>query len=200
MSANMRIGILGGTFDPIHLGHLIIASHAADELELDRILLVPAHIPPHKESLTVSNSKDRVAMVQRAIQGDDRLVLSDHDLRQDAPSYTSELVARLSDEYPEADLHFIAGSDSLRDFPTWHDPARILRHVELAIATRPGIEVTAQILDAIPNLRARTKVFESPLVEISSTAIRDRVGAGHSIRYLVPASVEAYVHQRGLYR
>lgn len=199
MSGTRRVGILGGTFDPIHVGHLIIASHAADGLGLDRVLFMPAQIPPHKLDVVITETSHRVEMVQRAIKGDERFAYSDHDLRLDAPSYTSELVARLGEEMPDTALHFIAGADSLRDFPTWNDPRAILAHVELAIAARPGTTITDEMLDSVPNQRSRTRIFESPLIEISSTAIRHRLRHGGSIRYLVPAGVEAYIREHGLY-
>ncbi len=199
MSDLKRIGILGGTFDPLHLGHLIIASHAADGLDLDQVLFMPAQIPPHKLDLVITDTAHRVEMVQRGIRDDDRFAVSDLDLRRDAPSYTSELVARLAKELPGTALHFIAGADSLRDFPTWHEPREILKHAELAIAARPGTSITDEMLESVPTLRTRTRIFESPLIDISSTTIRNRVHHGRSIRYLVPADVETYIEEHGLY-
>jgi nicotinate-nucleotide adenylyltransferase len=194
-----RIGILGGTFDPIHIGHLIIASCAADALGLETVQLMPAQTPPHKRGMTVSNVEHRVAMVKLAIEDDSRFSFSALDLRMDAPSYTAELVERIGAAHPESELFFIAGADSLRDFPFWHAPQRILAHARLAIAARPGIEISGTVLDAVPRLRERTSLFESPLMEISATAIRRRVQIGHSIRYLVPDSVETYIRRHGLY-
>lgn len=195
-----RIGLLGGTFDPIHLGHLIIASYAADELGLDEVMFLPAQTPPHKLDETISPTGDRLAMLEMALEGDDRFSISDADLRTGAPSYTSDLVARLSETMPEAQLFFIAGADSLRDFPTWHQPTVILRYVDLAIATRPGVQITEHMLDAVPGLRDRVSLFPSPLIDISSTTIRERARRGASIRYLVPERVHRYIQERGLYR
>lgn len=195
-----RIGLFGGTFDPIHLGHLIIASLAADELGLDRVLFLPAQTPPHKLDDTITPPADRLAMLHLAVDGDDRFHISDADLGSGAPSYTSELVARLAKSMPDNRLFFIAGADSLRDFPTWHQPTIILRYVDLAILSRPGVEITERMLDAVPGLRDQVSFFPSPLIDISSTAIRERARRGASIRYLVPHDVERFITDRGLYR
>jgi len=195
-----RLGLLGGTFDPIHLGHLIIAEHAVEELALDRVLFVPAQTPPHKLGRAILPARHRVAMVKLAIEGNDRFAFSDLDLRSEMPSYTSELVSRLHEARPGTEILFIAGADSLRDFPTWHEPETILAHASLAIARRPGVTIEPSMLMALPGMRSRVRVFESPLIEISSSAIRERVHQGKSARYLVPDSVEAYIRNHGLYR
>jgi len=194
-----RIGVLGGTFDPIHTGHLIIASHAADALALDIVLFMPAQTPPHKLERVISPAEHRTAMVKRAIAGDERFAFSALDLGLGEPSFTADLIERLAADHPDSELYFIAGADSLRDFPTWHEPARILQHTRLAIAARPGIEITPAVLSAVPHLRERTALFDSPLIEISSTAIRERARAGRSIRYLVPDAVADYIGEHGLY-
>jgi nicotinate-nucleotide adenylyltransferase len=197
--ARPRIGVLGGTFDPIHLGHLIIASHAADALHLGIVLFMPAKTPPHKRNKAISPVHDRIAMVHLAIDGDARFAFSDLDLTTGEPSYTADLVERLGGEHLDGEIFFIAGADSLRDFPTWHEPERILRHARLAIAARPGVVIDAAMLDAMPDLRNRTTTFASPLMEISATGIRKRVREGHSVRYLVPDAVERYIRDHGLY-
>jgi nicotinate-nucleotide adenylyltransferase len=194
-----RIGILGGTFDPVHIGHLIIASYAADALGLDSVQFMPAQTPPHKRGLTIADVHHRVAMVTLAIAGDARFTFSDQDLRTDAPSYTADLVKRLATTHPSSEIFFIAGADSLRDFPGWHEPQRILRHARLAIAARPGVDITESVMDAMPNLRDRTVLFEAPLMEISATAIRERVRRAECIRYLVPDTVKTYIRDNGLY-
>jgi nicotinate-nucleotide adenylyltransferase len=194
-----RIGILGGTFDPIHIGHLIIASHAAEALNLGSVLFMPAQSPPHKRGVAITDAHHRVAMVTLAIAGDTRFSLSDQDLRTGAPSYTADLVERLASTHPSSEIFFIAGADSLRDFPTWLEPQRILRHARLAIAARPGVEISDAMKDAIPNLRDRTSLFDAPLMEISATDIRQRVRGAKCIRYLVPEPVESYIRDHGLY-
>ncbi|HEV2073649.1 MAG TPA: nicotinate-nucleotide adenylyltransferase [Thermomicrobiales bacterium] len=194
-----RLGILGGTFDPIHIGHLIIASYASEAIGLGRVLFMPAQTPPHKSRGDISPAEHRVAMVNLAIAGDDRLELSDFDLRSDGPSFTSDLLARVHREHPSEELFFIAGADSLRDFPTWNEPQVILKHAHLAIASRPGTVVTDAMLAAVPDLRNRSTLFESPLIEVSSSGIRDRVRKGAAIRYLVPDEVQRYIRDRRLY-
>ena len=200
IGASKRIGLLGGTFDPIHSGHLILASQAAESLDLEQILFIPAKIPPHKLGETITPAADRVAMVEAAIDHDDRFVFSDFDLRTNEPSFTADLVTRISNNMPEYELYFITGADSLRDFPTWHKPQEILEHVFLAVAGRPGVDITAEMLDSVPMLRRRIRLFNSPLIDISSTSIRHRVRAGRCIRYLVPEDVRELIVERNLYR
>lgn len=195
-----RLGLLGGTFDPIHIGHLIIASHAAEALDLEYVLFMPAHDPPHKAGDHIASTEDRVAMTKLAIAGDDRFEFSDYDLRRSAPSFTSDLLERLVHDMPGQELFFIAGADSLKDFPTWNKPQRILDLAQLAIAARPGTEINDLMLHSMPNLRARTRFFDAPLIDISSSCIRERVRNGASIRYLVTDSVEQHIRDRGLYR
>lgn len=195
-----RIGLLGGTFDPVHIGHLIIASYAAEALDLQRVLFIPAQIPPHKRAGSVSPTEDRVAMVKRAIADDCRFQFSDEDLRSGKQSFTSDLLERLVRGMPGCELFFIAGADSLKDFPGWNRPQRILHHAQLAIASRPSTEITDAMLDAMPNLRSRTTLFRTPLIGVSSSDIRERVTNGSSIRYLVPRSVEQYIQDHGLYQ
>jgi nicotinate-nucleotide adenylyltransferase len=194
-----RIGILGGTFDPIHLGHLIIASFAAHELCLERVLFMPAQTPPHKRDRTVADASHRVSMIRRAIDPDPRFELSEHDLRTDAPSYTADLLERLRQERPEDDIVFIIGADSLRDFPGWHRPDFILQRAELAVARRPGVVIDDAVLDALPGLRDRTRVFQAPLIEISSTDIRARASRGEPVVWLVPPAVDEYIKHHALY-
>lgn len=194
-----RIGILGGTFDPVHHGHLIMASYAAHDLALDRVLIMPAQTPPHKLGKTISPAEDRVAMVRLAIVPDSRLELSTLDLQSSEPSYTATLLNRAQAQHPGDELVFIIGADSLRDFPTWYRPDLIVQQAGLAIARRPGIEIDESMLDAVPGLRERSTVFTSPLIDISSTDIRDRVQAGKPITWLVPPSVEQYIVRHSLY-
>jgi nicotinate-nucleotide adenylyltransferase len=195
-----RLGILGGTFDPIHLGHLVLASFAAEELELDRVLFMPAQTPPHKIGDVVSAVGCRVEMVRRAIEPDPRFELSELDLLGDKPSYTATLLERLRSLEPDASLVFLIGADSLRDFPTWHDPGRILELAQLGVARRPGALIDAPTMDALPGLRERTTVFASPLIDISSTAVRTRSAEGKSITWLVPTEVDRYIREHRLYR
>lgn len=195
-----RLGILGGTFDPIHLGHLIIASYAADALALDAVWFMPAQTPPHKLGKDISPVEHRMEMVKLAIEGDNRFASSDFDVQSERPSLTSELLERMAQELPGTELFFIAGADSLLDFPTWNEPQQVLHRARLAIARRSGSKIADDVFDPIPNFRERTVIFDSPIIEISSTDIRDRVREGKSIQYLVPPGLEAYIGRHGLYR
>lgn len=195
-----HIGILGGTFDPIHLGHLVMATYAVSELRLDRVLLMPAQTPPHKLDKDVTASDHRLAMTVAAAAEDDRLEVSTLDLQSDEPSYTSTLLERLREQHPGDDLTFIIGADSLRDLPTWHRPDLVIARARIAVARRPGVDIDDAMLNAIPGLRERVTVFDSPLIDISSTDIRDRVRNGHSITWTVPHPVESYICEQGLYR
>lgn len=195
-----RIGILGGTFDPIHLGHLVIASFAADELSLDRVLFMPAQTPPHKRDRTITDAEHRVHMVQQAIGPDARFAFSDLDLTSDVPSYTSHLLARLTEKHRQAQLYFIIGADSLVGFPTWYEPTRILDVATLAVARRPGYVLDDCVLDAMPRMRERSVLFDAPLIDISSSSIRQRIAERKRISWLVPFGVERYIRTHDLYR
>lgn len=195
-----RIGILGGTFDPIHLGHLVMATYATSELGLDRVLLMPAQTPPHKRDRDITGSRHRLAMVRAAAAEDPRLEVSGLDLRSDKPSYTADLLARMTETHPGDSLMFIIGADSLRDLPTWHRPDLVIQRARIAVARRPGVAIDDDVLDALPGLRERVTIYESPLIDISSTAIRARVRAGLAITWTVPLPVETYIREHGLYR
>jgi nicotinate-nucleotide adenylyltransferase len=194
------LGIFGGTFDPIHIGHLAVAERACDELGLEGVVFVPALLPPHKPHRVISPIADRVAMLELAIGGNPRFRWSDVDMRPDEPSYTVSMLERMQAEYPAAQLSFIVGGDSLRDFSTWHEPERILDLARLVVADRPGVEVDESVYEAVPRLRERVIRFPAPLLEVSSTDLRQRVAEGLSIRYLVPCRVHAFIVEQGLYR
>ncbi len=195
-----NIGILGGTFDPIHLGHLVMATYAATELQLDRVLLMPAQTPPHKLGKEITPTERRLAMTIAAAAEDDRLEVSTLDLQSDEPSYTSSLLQRMRAQHPGEELTFIIGADSLRDLPTWHRPDLVIERARIAVASRPGVEIDDAVLDALPRLRERVTIFESPLIDISSTAIRERIRTGRPITWTVPHPVEAYILEHELYR
>lgn len=194
-----RLGILGGTFDPIHIGHLVMASYAVDTLDLDRVLFMPAQTPPHKHH-AITAVEHRAEMVRRAVALDSRFDFSDLDLRGEAPSYTSELLTSVAESQPDTELVFLVGADSLTTFATWHEPTTILKHAYLGVAERPGSMVDNRIRNSVPGLAERIHEFDSPLIELSSSEIRARRMARQSITYLVPEDVENYIIERGLYR
>ena len=188
-----RIGIFGGSFDPIHLGHLVIASDICDRLQLDAVHFVLAPRPPHKQLLWASD-EDRRAMLEHAIAADDRFVPDFREFGRTGPSWSVDTVASFADEFPGAVLFFIMGSDSLADFHSWRQPERILGLAQLAVAARPGVELSTSHLQRFTaSDRDRIARVDTPEIAISSTMIRDRIRDHASIRYLVPEAVEAYI-------
>lgn len=198
-----RIGVLGGTFDPPHIGHLWLATLAADTLGLGRVLLMPAARPPHKGGQPVSNAADRVMMTRLAIAGDPLLDLSLIEMERPGPSYTVdsllELRATLGEE---AGLVLIMAADSLAEIDTWRDPDRLLELAEWAIGPRPGTPVPDRgaLRERFGASESRIHLLEGPSLDVSSTEIRRRVAAGRSIRYLVPRAVAELIAERDLYR
>lgn len=194
-----RLGILGGTFDPIHIGHLVMASYAIDALNLDKVWFMPAQTPPHKVR-EITEVEHRTEMVKLAVGIDRRFAFSDLDLRGEKPSFTSDLLGTVHTLLPQTELVFLIGADSLTTFATWHKPEEILRLATLGVAERPGTTVDDRIRRSVPGLAERILEFDSPLIELSSTEIRNRRQQNRSITYLVPEDVEDYIVERGLYR
>ena len=195
-----RIGVLGGTFDPVHNGHLHIARELRKALGLERVTWVPAGRPPHKAGQIVSSDRDRLMMLERALAGSPLDEISTIDLDRAGPSYTADTLELLREHVSWATLVFLMGEDSLRDLPTWHDPERILGAAELAVAGRPGIDANLDVLrQAIPALDGRVHLAFIDEVPVSSSDIRRRVRENRPITGLVPAAVESYIRQRGLY-
>ena len=197
-----RLGIFGGTFDPIHHGHLGAAEEARSQLHLDRVLFVPAGVPPHKPAQPISAASHRLRMVELAIASNPYFALSRVDVDRPAPSYTVETLELLRAEWgPGPRFFFIEGPDSLSDIVCWYQPQRLLELCELAVVARPGSDVDVAGLERqLPGLTERLHWIEMPLLEISSTDVRARVRTGRPISYLVPHGVEAYIRQHGLYR
>lgn len=194
-----RLGILGGTFDPVHIGHLVMASYAMDALDLDRVWFMPAQTPPHKHG-QITPVMHRAAMCRLAANLDGRFDFSDLDIRGSAPSYTSELLATLHALLPHTELVFLLGADSLTELPTWHEPETILSLATIGVAERPGTVIDDAVRNALPGLAERILEFQSPLIELSSTEIRIRRQERKSITYLVPEVVEDYIIEHGLYQ
>jgi nicotinate-nucleotide adenylyltransferase len=188
----VRIGIFGGTFDPVHHGHLVVAADACDALELDLLLLVPAGRPPHKEG-TGAGAEHRLRMLQAAVAGDERFEVDDLELRREGPSFTVETLRHLRERWVDADLFFLMGADCLPDLATWREPHAIARLATVVALSRAG--ELGQPAVAIPFERiAVTRV------DISATAVRQRIAAGRSVRYLLPESVRDIIEGEGLYR
>ncbi|MBA3378126.1 MAG: nicotinate (nicotinamide) nucleotide adenylyltransferase [Chloroflexia bacterium] len=197
MTAPHRIGLFGGSFNPVHLGHLTMAEHARAQLDLDQVLLAPAGNPPHKAGQRLAPVTDRLEMVRLAIADNDALVASDLDVTHSEPSFTWSLLERLRAAHPAAELWFLMGGDSLADFQSWARPDRILELARLAVVERPGFIVNVNCGD---RLMERVDHVEAPLSTISSTDIRDRIRAQTTVRYLIPEAVRAYIDREGLYR
>ena len=188
----MRIGILGGTFDPPHMGHLIAAQDTFDALSLDKLLFIPARVPPHKQHETVSHADVRLRMVSAAIDGDERFEVSDVELQRTGPSYTIDTLRQLKERFPADTLFLLVGVDQVREFATWREPEEVLRCAQLVMLTRAGIEEAPQgdiVHTTVPVTR----------IDISSTLVRQRARAGLPIRYLVPEAVEKMIVTERLY-
>jgi nicotinate-nucleotide adenylyltransferase len=199
----MRVGILGGTFDPVHLAHLIIAEEARVRLELDRVIFIPTGHPWLKEQRPVASSADRLRMVELAIASNSGFQASSNEVDRSGPTYTVETLQDLTRELgPDAVLHFILGMDALEQFDRWKDPEKLLGLCRLVIVNRPGhqnLDVN-DLVGRYPQAGTRLTLLSVPRIEISSTEIRQRVAEGISIRYLVTDSVAVYISQRRLYR
>jgi nicotinate-nucleotide adenylyltransferase len=203
VSAPKRIGILGGTFDPPHVGHLWLATLAADAIGLDRVLFMPASQPPHKGGQLVSKATDRVLMTRLAIAGDDLLELTLIEMERPGPSYTIESVDDLLRTYgTDATLYLLMAADSLAHIDTWRETDALLERIEWVVGPRPGNPMPDRtaLEERFGANASRIHLLEGPSLDVSSSEIRRRVAAGHAIRYLVPRGVEELIVERGLYR
>jgi nicotinate-nucleotide adenylyltransferase len=197
----VRIGILGGTFNPPHLGHLICAQEAYLQLCLDRVTLIPARIPPHKAVEDEPGADHRLELCRLAVHGDEeRFEVSDVEIRRQGPSYTVDTLEELHSSAPDHELFLIVGGDIAAGLPGWHKPEKVLSLATLAVAKRRGTSRAAvdEALAALPG-GERTCFFRMPRIGISSTMLRERVHAGQSIRYYVPDAVESYIARNRLY-
>jgi nicotinate-nucleotide adenylyltransferase len=195
-SGLLRIGIMGGTFDPIHIGHLVIAEEARCRLHLDRVVFVPARISPLKQDDgTLYDDEQRHAMVLAAICSNPAFIASRVDLDRQPPSYTIDTVRLLRSELGEQhQYHFVLGADSLTTLAKWRHPERILQLARLVVVSRPGYRPDVETLEeAIPGITSATDILDGLMLDISSTEIRRRIAAGLSVRYLVPDGVLALI-------
>jgi nicotinate-nucleotide adenylyltransferase len=196
----MRLGLFGGTFDPIHLGHLILAEQCREACALDRVWLVVAGSPPHKQGGR-TEAAHRLEMVRIAIAGHSAFEASDIETIRPGPHYSVETLEAVRRQHPDDDLFFLIGADSLADLPFWREPARIARLATIVVVNRPGIDKTdpADLPDFGPGANPVRSVSIPP-VGIASSDLRSRLAAGKSIRYMVPRGVEAYIDAHKLYR
>jgi nicotinate-nucleotide adenylyltransferase len=187
----MRLGLLGGSFNPIHHGHLITATRAAEAVKLDRVLFIPAAVSPLKNGGDLAPAKDRWTMLRLALKGNGLFGASDLELRRGGLSYTIDTLRELR-QRTKAELYWILGSDAARLLPKWKSIDDVRRLATFIIVTRPG--------DRVPRKMPKDRIVKAPLLEISSSEIRERVRKGRSVRYLLPDSVERYIRRKGLYR
>lgn len=198
-----KVGILGGTFDPIHLGHLIIAENAYDECGLENVLVMPSGQPPHKENSTISDEKHRSTMVKLSIAGNKHLEYSDFELNRKGYIYTADTLKLLTSKHPDTHFYFILGEDSLLDIEKWYEPAGIMELCSIVVTHRNDGDDTL-LNKHIEYLKCKYKAdiikLDVPLIDISSTNIRERVSQGKTIRYFVNSEVESYIYKNNLYK
>jgi nicotinate-nucleotide adenylyltransferase len=193
----MRIGVLGGTFDPIHVGHLIIAESVREEAGLDEIWFMPAFRPPHKAGEKVTDAALRMEMVKAAIAGNPRFRASGLEFELGGPSYTVETVRALADRYPDDRFYWIIGGDMIAWLPNFHRVEELAERIGFIGVKRPGYE---NGIDRLPDrLRKAVTMADAPLIDVSSADIRRRLGDGRSVRYLVPDPVISLIREKGLY-
>lgn len=201
----MRIGIFGGSFDPVHLGHLWIAEAAMQDLSLDQLRWIPVATSPLKRKGPVAENHQRLEMLRLAISGRDGFVLDDCEIRRDGVSFTVDTVGHLQASFPGNEWYLIIGSDSLATMNEWHQPSKLLEQVTLAVVQRGGDpDVDFSVLDELTSPERialfRSSVIQMSVIEISSSEIREAVGQGRAVRYKVPRAVEAYIENEQLYR
>lgn len=191
----MRIGIMGGTFDPIHFGHLIAAERVRDELPLDYVWFMPAAEPPHKHSRTVADPIHRLRMVEKAVVDHPKFCVSKLEFERQGTSYTAETMSILQKRYPEHEFYFIVGADMVHDLPNWYRIHQLVQDVQFVGLNRPGYG-RPELPDAIAK---RVRYVSMPSIGITSTDIRRKRAAGKSVRYLVPEGVREYMEANRLY-
>lgn len=195
----MRVGVMGGTFNPIHNGHLIAAQEALNTFGLDEVVFVPTGAPWQKEGKLVASAEERYLMTVIATASNPRFGVSRVEIDRHGPTYTVDTLRTLHAQRPSADLYFITGADAILQILTWKDPDEVLDLATFIAVTRPGHDL-AQLEVLGPQIRDRVMTLHIPGLAISSTEIRDRIRRGQPIRYLVPAAVSTYIEKAGLYR
>ncbi len=196
-----RTGLLGGSFNPPHVGHMLCAQEALTGLGLDRVLLVPVHTPPHKELEDEPGVEHRLALCRLAAAGAEGIEVSSLEADQPGPSFTIDTLRKLHERDPGNELTFILGADQASGLPGWREPAAILELAELGVAGRDGVRDSDVLerLQELPGAAARVRFFSMPRIDVSSSMIRARVAEGRPLRWLVPDAVAAYIAEHGLY-
>jgi nicotinate-nucleotide adenylyltransferase len=199
----MRLGLFGGTFDPVHFGHLLLAERCREECQLDQVWFVPAGNPPHKQGEPVSPGTQRAEMLEFAIAGHPQFHVNRMELNRAGRSFTIDTLREVKSEDPQRELFFLIGADSLQDLPIWRDPAGIAELATIVAVNRGGRPMPD--LQPLRNALGvevvnRVQLITMPGIDLSSTDIRDRVRQGKSIRFMTPRACEVYIEQNGLYR
>ncbi|MDO5311675.1 MAG: nicotinate-nucleotide adenylyltransferase [Clostridia bacterium] len=197
-----KVGIMGGTFDPPHLGHLLSAEYTAAELKLERVIFIPTGLKAYKSADNAASAADRYAMTAAATAANERFDVSDIEIKNTDINYTGDTLEKLHGIYPGAHFYFIVGADSLDYMDEWHEPEKLFRLCTVAAVGRPGFDTT-RIFDKAESLKRRfgadIRYVDMPQIDISSTEIKNRIRAGKSIRYMVPGCVEEYIKRNQLY-
>ena len=195
MTSPKKLGILGGTFDPIHMGHLVLAEQAREQFQLEQIIFIPSASPPHKTEQELSLAIHRFEMTKLALEGNRYFSVSDIELKRKGLSYTIETLRELKGLYKDSEIYFLTGSDVLEEITTWKDPEEIYKLARIVIAVRPGFDK----FDPENHFAKKSVIVRITGVDISSTQIREKVRNGESIKYLVPSKVEEYIKKKNLY-
>ena len=195
MTNPKKLGVLGGTFDPIHMGHLVLAEQAREQFELDQIIFIPSASPPHKTEQELSLAIHRFEMTKLSLEGNRYFSVSDIELKRKGLSYTVETLRELKGLYKDSEIYFLTGSDVLDEITIWKDPEEIYKLAKIVIAVRPGFNK----FDPEDHFAQKSIIAKITGVDISSTQIREKVRNGESIKYLVPSKVEEYIKKKNLY-
>lgn len=186
-----KIGIIGGTFNPPHIGHLIIAEHVRDQLGLEKILFMPSHTPPHKKQKKTIDPKHRIAMLEKTVSQNNQFEIDLSEIKRKGKSYTYDTIKALKEVYPDTEFYFIVGADMVEDLPNWHNIDELVSLVQFVAVNRPGYQVSS----SYPVI-----MVDVPDIDISSSDIRQKVNDGCSIKYLVTSETEKYIESEGLYK
>jgi len=199
----MKLGIFGGTFDPVHYGHLILAETAREACRLNEVRFLPAYSPPHKRNQRITTGKQRVEMLEFATAGFPEFVVDQRELKREGTSYTVETLTEMTEQFPNAELHFLMGADSLIDLPNWKEPQRMASLAKIIAVNRDNSssEDLHQVVSNLPDSIQRSVIIlEMPQIGISASDLRLRISEKHSIRFLTPRPVERYILEHRLYR
>jgi len=196
METKEKLGVLGGTFDPIHMGHLVLAEQVREKLQLDQVIFIPCASPPHKTEQELSSAKDRFEMTKLALEGNPYFSVSDIELKRKGLSYTVETLRELKGSYKDSEIYFLTGSDVLNEITTWKNPEEIYKLAKIVIGVRPGFDK----FEPEDHFVKKSIMVNITGMDISSTQIREKVRKGESIKYLVPSKVEGYIKEKNLYK